>query len=224
MSKGYLQPIEAAMRAGLDYTDPDILLQVKIVLPDIEDEVDLYTQTTFINEPGVSKTFNGTGTDMLTLGYYLRTLTSVWMLDVTGAQVEQLLDVVPQPQNPKSGCYRWLQRRQDISSPLFYQLLTHRPILQPSPVDPPNAIFPYGLANIKVTGDWGFAAVPNGIKKAMALAIRHYWNLRDADSIHRRVVGFGVDVENRKPDQIHYLPDASMKLLDKYINSNIFGE
>lgn len=205
--KGYGTPLEIAAMLGYDYSDSVLMSEIQAILSVAEWEVDQYCQTTFVNEAATSKIYSGNGTKILTLGFFLRTLTSVWTLDEDGAQDTQLDDVVMQPSAPRTGAYRWLERRQSEV------LLT--------PID---SVFPVGLNNIKITGDWGFTECPEPIKWATALTVKHMFNLRTYNSTISNETGVNRTVDFVRSDRVDYIPRMAKQILDKWRNSRQFCE
>lgn len=207
MSKGYVTPIEVATSLGLDYSDPQVILDVNVAVDFIEDAVDQYCNTTFINETATSKIYSGSGLQMLSLGLYLRTFTSAWVLTSEGDESYELTDVVPMPQPAKRGVYRWLERRQ--SNVYLGDVLQ---------------TFPKGLNNIKVTGDWGFTEAPSAVKLAVMMGVRHFFELREQSDVKKTESGFGRLVEQASSDSIHYLPHVARAILDSWKNGNFVSE
>lgn len=207
MLKGYIQPAEVAIGLGYDLSDAQLLAEVSLAIEFAELAVDQFCSTEFQWEPGGVKVFDGSGTNMLSLGFYLRTLTSVYLLDDTGAQAEQLTDVVPQPTPLKSQqAYRWLQRRQPLSDYPVY--------------------FPFGLANVEVTGDWGYKPeeMPTAVKQAMLYVVKHFFDLRLYNDLVQMEGGLGRTVIFKTPKQgvdqpVHYIPEVARNLLSKWKNS-----
>lgn len=207
MAKGYITPIEVATALGLDYTDPQIQLDVPLAIEFVEEEVDQYCQTTFVQEDGVSRIYSGSGIPMLSLGYYLRNLTGVWLLNEDGTDATALTDCVPMPQPAKNGVYRWVERRQ-ITYP-YYE---------------PTNTFPKGLNNIRIEGDWGFTAVPAAIKLAVISGVRHFFDLRDQSDVKAVESGFGRLVEQNTPSTIKYLPYVARNILEYWRNNTWASE
>lgn len=199
--KGYCTPLEAMSILGWDYNDANKQLEVATAISFIEEEVEDFCETVFVKQDDAVKVFDGSGTPMLTLGYYLRDLTSVWVLDDLGDRAYELTNAVPMPSAPRNGVYRWIELRQSTD---WYNRETNK--------------FPPGLANIEVTGDWGLDTIPSAIKHAIALAVKYYFDLRDYDATKESETGFGRTVVYRGKEY-HYLPEISTNLLAKWKNS-----
>lgn len=217
MLKGYIQPFEVAAGLGYDLSDAQLLAEVAVAIEFCELAVDQYCDTQFQWEAGASKLYDGSGTNMLTLGSYLQTLTGVWTLDETGARYTQLTDVVPQPTPLRDQrLYRWLQRRQAQTE--TGEVITRN-------------VFPAGLANIEVVGDWGYTPekMPTAIKQALLYAVKYFFDLRLYNDLVQMDSGLGRTMVFKTPKQgtdqpVHYLPEASRHLLAKWKNSRWMTE
>lgn len=205
--KGYGTPTEIAIINGWDYNDSGLMAEVAVALEMVEEEIDHYCGTTFQNQTGLSRFYSGNNTNILSLGYYLRTLTSVWFLNLDGSRNIQYPDIVPQPDSPLDGCYRWLARRSMID--LGYPYIMY---------------FPDGLHNLEVVGDWGFVTCPISVKRAAALSVKHFFDLRNMDATKTEEFGINRSVKNVSEKSLHYLHPVAMKLLDKWKNNRIMSE
>ena len=213
----YVTNTEVAQALGWDSSDTALMADIDVALAFVEPAVDQYCGTTFQQEDGVTRIYNGTGHPMLSLGFYLRNLTSVYVLVPVIATLPTyqmtpvnppLPDVMPMPQPSRDGTYRWLERMAMDVFDIHYE---------------PN-VFPKGLGNIQVTGDWGFTVIPKSVKQAIFHAVKYYFDLRDMDATVRTVIGVGHTKENPKPDDQHYLPPISRRLLDRYKNDTWMAE
>jgi hypothetical protein len=209
VSKGYILPEQAVVALQWHTDDADTLAFLEDeVIPDVEDAIDTYCQTTFVAENSTVKLFDGSGLAMQSLGLYLRSLTSVWLLDTSGDRLEELTDVVMRPNPPKkkdgagNNLYSWLQRRQP-------------PNLMSFDMEAVNKI-PHGVANIEITGNWGCVVVPRAVRRAMVLGIKHHLNLNGYDGTKKLESGFGRTVEYMDSDKIHYLPEAAKAILNPW--------
>lgn len=199
--KGYCTPLEAMSILGWDYNDANKQLEVATAISFIEEEVEDFCETVFVKQDDAVKVFDGSGTPMLTLGYYLRDLTSVWVLDDNGDRAYELTNAVPMPSASRNNVYRWIELRQTVD---FYSREVNK--------------FPAGLANIEVTGDWGLETIPMAVKHAIAMAVKYYFDMRDYDATKEQETGFGRTVIYRGKEY-QYLPEISANLLAKWKNS-----
>lgn len=217
MLKGYIEPQDIAIALGYDLDDSRLMADVALAAEFCEGAVDTFCETQFDWEPGAAKVYDGTGTSMLTLGFYLRALTSVCMLDDEGGESDALTDVVAMPTPLKgSGAYRWLQRRQVLS--------------EFGSVEYPS-VFAAGLANVKVVGDWGFQPkdMPMAVRHAVVYGVRHFFDLRLVNDLVAMESGLGHTVVYKTPRQgvdqpVSYLPEVSRRLLTKWKNSRWMTE
>lgn len=206
MSKGYVTPTECASALGLDYSDPQVLLDIEIALELVEDLVDQYCSTTFVREDGVTRVYSGCDSPMLSLGYFLRTLTSVNLLNVDGTVSSPMTDVVACPSPPISGAYIWLERRNYTD---FGYNATNN--------------FYSGLSNIQVTGDWGFINTPSAVKYAVIQTVKHFFEMRNYSDLLRTESGFGRITEFTPGSEIHYLPASAKMALGRWKNMTRMG-
>jgi len=186
---------------GYDTSDDTLLFEVASAIEHIESVIDQYCGSQFDYEQGVRKVFNGSGTPMLTLGFWLRRLESVWMLSDTGERVLQLTDCVAGP-TPlrRDKLYMWLERRQtDVDN---------------------ETVFEAGLQNVEVIGDWGWKTedMPSAVKMAVAHAVRHFFNLREHNDLLFGETGLGQGKQYNVNDTLRMLPVVSRAILDKYHN------
>lgn len=207
MALKYGSASQVAAYCGYDTSDTALLAEVTLALGFIEEEIDAYCGTTFQAETGVSYVYNGNGTPVLSLGKYLRTLTSAYILDNTGARFLLLTDITAQPKPSRLGVYRWLELKKTYDSKTLY-----------------NQVFTLGLGNIEVTGDWGFTTIPNTIIAAEALCVKHWFNMRNLDALRAQEFSAGRNVVNIGMKDYHYLHPIAMKMLDKYTNSRALSE
>lgn len=217
MLKGYSTPTEVMIGLGYDLSDATLVAEVAVALEFVETAIDQFCDTTFQREEDVAKVYDGSGTNMLTLGSYLRSLSSVWLLDEYGARSIQLTDVVAQPTPLRSDKgYRWLQRREART---------------PSGETIERNPFVSGLANHEITGDWGWttAEMPSSIKQAVMYGVKHFFDLRIYDDLVQMDSGLGKTMVFKTPKQgaeapVHYLPEVSRHLLSKWKNSRWMTE
>lgn len=198
---------EIALLAGYNYADELLMAEVALAQEVIEEEVEQYCSTVFYAETGVARVYSGNDTNMLTLGYFLRTLTSVELLDTSGVVYDTLTDVVMKPDSPRRNVYMWLERRGN-----------------PDPINRDKISFPAGVSNIRVTGNWGFTTIPAPIKNAIALSVRHYFNLRNYDATKLSESGINRTIQLAEGRNLHYLHPISIKILDKWSNSRRWSE
>jgi hypothetical protein len=185
------------------------MAEIAVILELVEEEIDQFCQTTFINEAATTRVYSGNNTAMISLGYYLRTLTSVWLLNTDGTRdTEITTECVAQPNAPRTGCYRWIERRksQEFGGNIV------------------SVNFPDGLNNVEVKGDWGFTTCPGPIKKAAALSVKHFFLTRDYDSTKASETGINRTVDFIRTDRMHYLHPQAIRILEKWQNRRSFSE
>lgn len=200
--KGYANATEIAGILGLSTTETQTIAQINLFLEAVEELVDQYCQTTFVAESDTNKTFNGTGTEILVPGKFIRTLNSVWVLDDEGVADYEITDAVLMPDAPRMGVYRWIERRQ---------------------YDGGANTFPKGLQNIQVNADWGFATIPAQVKLAVSMGIQHCWNMRDFNQFIMQETGFGRNIIYNESQKLQFLPEMSRKILDSFVNTRWFS-
>jgi hypothetical protein len=206
--RGYGTPTEIAQLCGYDTTDAALLAEIELVMEPIELEVEQYCETTFFDEAAATKVYSGNGTRMIVLGYYLRSLDEVWILDAEGNQDEDITDeVVLMPDAPRVGAYRWIERR--ATNDFSGQVVNN---------------FPSGLANIEITGDWGFEECPAPIKLAVALSVKHFFQMRNYDATKTQESSINRTVEFTRGDRVHFLHPVAKQILDKWTNSRRMSE
>lgn len=204
--KGYGTPQEIAVLCGYDYADDEVMANVAVALEAVEESIDQYIQSTFVNQESAIKYFSGSGEDHISLGYFLRTLDSVEIVDENGDTVETLTDVVAQPSQPLHGVYRYIERRKSYDLGVYV-----------------SNVFPIGLDNIKITGDWGLEEIPASVKYAAAMSVKHFFNLRNYDSTKVSELGVQRNMEFLRPDRIDFLHPVSKKILDHWRNTRHFS-
>ena len=218
MLKGYIQPYEVGVGLGYDLSDTQLLAEVAVAIEFCEMAVDQYCDTQFQWEPDASKVYDGSGTNMLTLGSYLRTLKGVWMLGTeSNERVTQITDAVAQPTPLRDQkAYRWLQRREATSE--SGQTIT------------PN-LFPAGLGNVEVVGDWGWEPeeMPTAVKQALMYCVKHFFDLRLYNDLVQMDSGLGRTLVFKTPKQgvdlpVHYVPEVARRILSKWKNSRWMTE
>lgn len=217
MVKGYIQPYETAIGLGYDLSDAQLLAEVSVAIEFCEMAVDQYCDSQFQWEEGASKVYDGSGTNMLTLGSYLRSLESVWTLNTDSSRLAEITDAVPQPTPLRDQrAYRWLQRREPTTE--IGTTITAN-------------VWPSGLANIEVVGNWGWQSeeMPVAIRQAMLYAVKHFFDLRLYNDLVQLESGIGRTLGFKTPKQgvdlpVHYLPEASRRILSKWKNSRWMTE
>lgn len=186
----YTTPESVCQFLALDATKASILADVTFMLDYAEYLVENYMGTSYVyTAEHTAKVFNGLDTDMLTMVPVIASVEKVELLDADGVVAFLFEDIVPQPNNPKNGGYRWLQRRR-------------------------GAIFPAGLANIKVTGRFGTPTVPKGLAMACALVTQHMFNLRRHNEFVRYEMNGERQVYQISPKEIKYIPTVAADILD----------
>jgi len=156
----YVSNSEVAAYLGIDGNDALLMADVDLRIALAENAVEDFCGCSFVSETAVAKYFNGSDTDYLSLPRVaLRTLTKVEIVDSTGA-VETTLDyVVGSPTNTRRKFFNAIRSRYVLTTRALY-------------------VFPIGVQNIKVTGDWGFAsnAVPVSFKLGVYLTIKSIYD------------------------------------------------
>lgn len=212
MLKGYIQPHEVALGLGYDLSDAQSLAEISLAIEFCEMGVDQYCDSEFQWEENTSKIYDGGGQNMLTLGSYLRLLREVYLLDDNGVRATLLTDVVAQPTPLRSQkAYRWIQRREPTTA--FGTVIE-------------SNVFPAGLANVEVIGDWGWKTedMPTAVKQAMLYAVKHFFDLRLYNDLEQMNAGLGRTIVFKTPRQgteqpVHYMPEVSRNILAKWKNS-----
>lgn len=201
--KGYVDTVEAASRLGLSVSDESVMNDLKEALAYAEEAVETYCQMEFVTADNEARTYDGSGTQMLSFGSFIRTLRKVELLNDDGSVSSEISDAVARP-NPSvlkdaSGnkLKAWIERRSELD------------------------IFPTGMANIRVTADWGMAGVPLSIKNAIILTAQHYFNLRNLDETKRLETGLGRTVEFK--DKVEVIPNVAKTMLSRFRYRSIFA-
>jgi len=156
----YVSNSEVAIYLGLDGNDAMLMADVDSRITLAENIVEDFCGCSFQSELATAKYFNGSGNDYLSLPRVaLRNLTTVQIVDATGA-VETTIDyVVGSPTNTRRKFFNAIRSRYVMTSRSLY-------------------VFPTGVENIKVTGDWGFdpAAIPASFKLGIFLTIKSIYD------------------------------------------------
>lgn len=156
----YVSNSEVAQYLGLDGNDAMLMADVDARIEIAENLVEDYCGCSFQAETATAKYFNGSGSDYLSLpNVALRTLTKVEIVDATDV-VETTIDyVVGSPSNTRRKFFTAIRSKYVVTSRALY-------------------VFPTGIGNIKVTGNWGFdpSAIPASFKAAVFLTIKNIYD------------------------------------------------
>jgi len=214
--KGYCSIDRVFGLLGWDINDGALKGNVELMTEFAERCVDEQCRTVFDWQPGRVVTYNGNGTAMLSLGLFLKTLTSVEVLTPTGEVDVTLSNVVPQPEpySSQQG-YRWLELRQIINTPGNVAVI--------SPL--PN-IFPVGLSNIRVTGDFGYQTdeVPHSVQLAVAYTVKHLIVTREYNELIDLQSGLGRTIKFKDGVSDIRMPKVAKSLLGPFRNSTWMSE
>lgn len=193
----YVSVSKVAQILQIDVSPSDVQEDVLDVIELAEYAADSYTGNDFaLSGADVSKLFSGLGHDMLTLCPVINTLQTVELLDADSVVIDELTDVVAMPLNPRGGFYSYLLRRN-------------------------GSVFPRGLANVKVTGTWGFTTVPPDFKLAVSLIAQAVFNARLVNSFTRFEMNAERQVYQVGAKELTVIPEHARELLDKYRIHNI---
>lgn len=196
----YLSASDVISKLALPNTT-SVQADVTSVLELVEPQAEQYCEMSFAQEDETVKDFDGSGSPILTLGAYLRVLDTVEVLDADGNVSQTLTDVVPCPNPPRrkdgsgNNIYTWVERRQSSTE---------------------KQEFERGLANIRLTGDWGFVTLPKPIKSAIIFGVANYFNVRMRDESIKETTSIGLISEYFDPEKFSYLPIISQKLLNNW--------
>lgn len=225
MLKGYATPLEIASILGEDLSDETYMAQLPILLEMAEAAADDYTHTQFDWEEGVSKFFDGDGTGMITLGFYLRRLEAVYQIDpISGSRGFTVPDVVACPSPLKKGkAHRWVERRNwggrngyaggyGLGSSFLEDGFQQKFII--------------GSQNYEVIGDWGFKPeeMPASLKFALAYIVKHMIDLRGYNHLVEIDAGLGRMVRYNRQALPNYIPEVAKSALRNLINSSAGGD
>ena len=225
MLKGYIQPYACAIGLGYDLSDAKLMAELSVGIEFCEAGVDQYCGTQFEWEENASKIYDGSGTNMLTLGFFLRKLKEAWVTNAVGDHMGSLLYTKPQPTPLRSGeAYRWLQRYQPMWPAGEIMAVDDQPTYNTYVIG--HNMFPAGLSNIEIIGDWGWKPdeMPIGVQQAMLYAVKHFFDLRVYNDLVQMDSGLGRTIAFKVPRvaaadlPVHYLPEVSRRILTKWVN------
>ena len=179
---------------GYNSGDPVLVADIELVGEVAEEMIQSYLGFT-VEETAVEsvKIFDGYGTGICTFGCFARSISKVEILDLENVVSYEITDYVLQPSTNRKGLYRWMERKTDLA-------------------------FPFGKANIRVTGMWGFATIPAPIKYATALVIKHLFELRTASTTLTAESGFGRSVMFKDLDANASIPAPAKQILQPWVN------
>jgi hypothetical protein len=179
---------------GYNSGDAQLVADIELVGEVAEEMVQSFLGFT-VEETTVesSKIFDGYGTGICTFGCFARSISKVEILDINNVTLYEITDYVLQPSSNRKGLYRWMERKTDLD-------------------------FPFGKANIKVTGMWGFVTIPTPIKYATALVIKHLFELRTASTTLQAESGFGRNVLFKDLDANASIPAPAKQILQPWVN------
>ncbi len=145
-----------------------------------------------------TRTFQIVGNRVKLTPYDLRTVTSVQLHPETSSPITLAsTDYRLTPMQPAFGVYQTLL----ISS--------FTPIVS-------QTMFKFGTAQIAITGNWGFASVPDPVRRACALTVQS-WMRRDLVS-YGNIGGMQNEPDELRPDVAgtYSIPTAARRLLSPY--------
>lgn len=197
--KGYVSAEYVATLLGLDELDDNTLFQISLFIGLAEDAVDAYCEAPFEQELDSYIILEGSGTSMLSLPKYLTgTSFTVEELDKQGDSNGDITTTCElKPKAPRKGIYRWISKIQasDTMTPATFSR----------------------NANYKITGDWGFSPVPHSVQLAVALTVKHLWNIRQYDELTKNEYAFNRNAESGDVDGgIAILPRMAKLALNQY--------
>lgn len=198
---------------GYDESDSVINDDLDTLVPIAEELVNTYCGggIEIQTSAGTPRIFDGISNSMCIFGCYLKTLETVEFLDSTNAVVETPTDCVPQPTKNRLNLYTWIERRfGSVGAGENFQYTS-------------TPTFPLGSANIRITGTWGFATIPEAVKLATAHAVKHIISLRSASTIATAESGFGRNVMYKNLDLKQILPGYVQAMLRPYTNRTFMG-
>lgn len=204
MANNYVTPIEVAKLLGYDISDVSLMQEVAVMLEVVEEFVDDFIGTTLVPENASSKIYDGLGLSFISLGYYLRTLTSVEVIDQDGVVITALSPIYVGPNPTRFGAYRYIERGFDPDTGV-------------------QATFPVGFKNIKVTGNWGLLEIPPAVKMAIAWTVKDWFDKRSLSTNIKFETGYGRYVHYIDPDKVTAIPPHAQIVLSKYINNRILA-
>lgn len=199
--RGYVTPFEVATLLKKDVDNEEVMATIALALSFAEQDIEQYCQTWFTQEDNVAKLYNGRGINCLSLGFFLRNLTKVEVLDLRGqATTLEYVSLQPRPSKRRDGAnisvYSWLELKNgDLSE---------------------KRIFPEGLENIRVTGDWGLTVLPAAIKRAIILSVQHALEVNNASTVTELEVGFGRTRTQRRAEDLPYIHPVAERLLSQW--------
>ena len=202
VSYGFVTAEEVATSLGMDATSSVEIDAINEALLFIEDEIQLYCDTSFVREDNTSKIYDGSGLTIQSLGLFVRNIDKIYLLDTTGARAGELTDAVLRP-NP---C-----KTQDASGADLFTWIERRQYEGNAPIT-----FPKGLANIEIVGDWGMVDVPYPIKRDIVHCVKYYFDMRNYDATKTLETGFGRTATFQEADRMGYIPPVAKRLLSKY--------
>lgn len=198
--KGYITPEYVATLIGLDELDDNTLFQISLFIGLAEEAVDAYCQTPFEQELDSYIILEGSGTPMLSLPKFMTgTSFTVEELAKDGTSNGFITDECElKPKAPRQGAYRWITKHQDPNSITYSNIFARN-------------------VNYKITGDWGFSPVPNMVQLAVALTVKHLWNVRQYDELTKNEYAFNRNVESADIEGgIAILPKLAKMALNSY--------
>lgn len=179
---------------GYDASDPNLATDIENVGEVAEDMVEAYLGAPIETSNTESiRLFDGFDTGMVSFGCYCRSISKIEVLDQENNVAYEITDYVLQPSTNRKGVYRWVERKSDYN-------------------------FPQGLANIRITGLWGFSEVPNQIKYATVLVIKHLFELRTHSTTLSEEAGFGRNVVFRDMGNDSAIPAPAKQILNPWVN------
>lgn len=194
---GLVDVADLAVRLGYQTDDLHLMGQLQVAIADVGAAIETYCQTSF-QPTSSTRLYNGTDIATLSLKDFTRTVSAV-RVDYGDGVFVALTGWALQPSNPR--------RKDGAGNPLFTYI-----VLKPSA---DILVFPHGVANIEVTGTFGMTKLPAQVVAALAMGVRHWFNLRDYDETKAVNSGTGRLIE--EAIDVDYLPTAARNLLSTYV-------
>lgn len=186
----YISSADVADYLGLDSSNAPTLAQIDLALEIVEELVDEYCQTNFVEQNALTLYLDGKGIHMLDPRLFIRSITSISAVDIDNNVLYAFSGYKLMPASTYRGVYKW------IELPAYY-----------SP-------FPAGIRNVKVVGNFGLSTIPAAIKYAVVESVKHFFQLRDFNDLLASESNISRTIFLKS--KVHYLPQHARLLLDKW--------